>query len=119
MGNLDISRPADGAKIGTPLWAHVSAISTTAIYFKLNLGKRFGVVNTPSALRRFLRNPEDLAAGTSQIRVGDAVRCVVSGVSVTGRYFFLDKYDHDWNYFDFGQRPIVKGGIREQPAEGR
>ncbi|CAD7941929.1 unnamed protein product [Amoebophrya sp. A120] len=98
--NLHLSKPSDAAKIGTVLWALCCAQSGShaarnkAVYWKLNLG-RTGVTSTPSALGRL-----------QTVAVGDAVLCVVAGVSLSGEFLYLDRYDPDWNYHEFRQRPV-------------
>lgn len=93
--NVDLfPRPKDAAKIGTPLLALCAAKTDSAIYFKLNLG-RCGVVSTPSALARM--------RGT---KIGDFLRCIVSGVSLTGEFLFLDQFDENWNFHEYRQRPL-------------
>eukprot|EP00933_Yihiella_yeosuensis_P067226 TRINITY_DN7196_c1_g1_i1.p1 TRINITY_DN7196_c1_g1~~TRINITY_DN7196_c1_g1_i1.p1 ORF type:complete len:321 (+),score=40.18 TRINITY_DN7196_c1_g1_i1:608-1570(+) len=81
------------AKIGSRLWALAAARNDRALYFKLNAG-RVGVVSTPSALSRF-----------KDVQPGDLALCCVSGVSMDGSYLYLDRYDHDWDFFDHQLRP--------------
>ncbi|CAE8601880.1 unnamed protein product, partial [Polarella glacialis] len=102
--NQEFPAPEAMAKIGTRLWALAAACTTRAIYFKLNAG-RVGVVSTPSALKRF----ED-------VQPGDLALCVVSGISLDGTYLYLDRYDHDWDFFDHQLRPT---GEPEVGAFGR
>jgi len=102
--NQEFPTAASMAKIGTRLWAYVAAKTTQGMYFKLNAG-RVGCVTTPSALSRF-----------SDVELGDAVLCCVSGVSINGTYLFLDRYDPDWDYFDHQLRP---SSDREVGAYGR
>eukprot|EP00392_Amoebophrya_sp_AT5.2_P004631 g4639.t1 len=103
--NLHIPRASDAAKIGTVLWALCCARTShkNFLYWKLNLG-RTGVTSTPSALGRF-----------KDVRVGDAVLCVVSGVSIRGEFLYLDKYDHDWAYHEFRERPVDSGSGNIMP----
>lgn len=91
--NQDFEAAKDMAKIGTQLWAQVTARTDTGVYCKLNAG-RVGLVSTPSALARF----ED-------VQLGDMVLCCVSGLSLDGGYLYLDRYDHDWDYYDHQKRP--------------
>jgi len=91
--NSNITSPADMAKIGTKLWAWVAARTERGLFFKLN-GSRNGVATTTGALRRF-----------ADTEPGDVVLCCVSGVSINGEFIFLDRYDHDWDYFDHQKRP--------------
>lgn len=81
------------AKIGTRLWALVAARTDIGVFFKLNAG-RVGLATTPSALARF-----------ADLQLGDLVLCCVSGVSMDGKHIYLDRYDHDWDYFDHQLRP--------------
>merc|ERR1712150_46914 len=81
------------AKIGTRLWGLAVACSERGVYFKLNAG-RIGLATTPGAMLRF-----------RDMQVGDAVLCCVSGLSIDGKYIYLDRYDHDWDYFDNQMRP--------------
>merc|ERR1712224_242270 len=102
--NSEIASPASMAKIGTQLWAWAAAWTERGLFFKLN-GSRNGVANTTGALRRF-----------SDVQPGDVVLCCVSGVSINGEFIFLDRYDHDWDYFDHQKRPAPApevGGGRE------
>ena len=46
-----------------------------ALFFKLNLGRRTGVVTSPAALGRF-----------ADVQLDDVVPCVVAGVSVNGAF---------------------------------
>lgn len=91
--NKDFSSAQSMAKIGTRLWAVVATRTESGIIFKLNAG-RMGVCSTPSALKRF-----------SDVEQSDVVLCCVSGVSLNGKYIYLDRYDHDWDYFDHQLRP--------------
>lgn len=102
--NSEYSSAEAMAKIGTRLWALVVARTCTGLFFKLNAG-RIGVVSTPSALSRF-----------DDVQPGDAALCCVSGVSLDGSYLYLDRYDHDWDYFDHQLRP---SGVPEVGAYGR
>ncbi|CAD7963954.1 unnamed protein product [Amoebophrya sp. A25] len=92
--NLEFAKAADAAKIGTHLWGLCCAVTSRGMYFKLNLG-RTGICCTPSALGRF-----------RDVRVGDAVRCTVAGVSIGGNFLYLDRYDPDWHYYDRRERPV-------------
>eukprot|EP00929_Paragymnodinium_shiwhaense_P088301 TRINITY_DN48599_c0_g1_i1.p1 TRINITY_DN48599_c0_g1~~TRINITY_DN48599_c0_g1_i1.p1 ORF type:complete len:485 (-),score=95.20 TRINITY_DN48599_c0_g1_i1:507-1907(-) len=91
--NTQFATPEAMAKIGTALWALVAAHNVRGLYFKLN-GGRVGLASTPSALARF-----------KDTEIGDLVLCCVSGVSMDGSYIYLDRYDHDWDYFDHQLRP--------------
>eukprot|EP00927_Polykrikos_kofoidii_P061081 TRINITY_DN55977_c0_g1_i1.p1 TRINITY_DN55977_c0_g1~~TRINITY_DN55977_c0_g1_i1.p1 ORF type:complete len:610 (-),score=115.90 TRINITY_DN55977_c0_g1_i1:42-1808(-) len=91
--NETFATPTEMAKIGTLLWAHAAARTSKGVYLKLNAG-RVGLANTASAVSRF-----------ADVQLGDAVLCCVSGVSIDGRYIYLDRYDHDWDYFDHQRRP--------------
>lgn len=91
--NREFPSAASMAKIGTRLWALVAARTDLGVYFKLNAG-RVGLSSTPSAIARF-----------KDVELGDAVLCCVSGVSLDGTYLYLDRYDHDWDYFDHQLRP--------------
>merc|ERR1711933_137290 len=102
--NSEFPSAASMAKIGTRLWAVLATRTHTGIFFKLNAG-RVGLTSTPSATARF-----------ADIQPGDAVLCCVSGVSVDGTYIYLDRYDHDWDYFDHQLRPC---GVPEVGAYGR
>jgi len=102
--NSEFPSAASMAKIGTRLWALVAARTDTGVYFKLNAG-RVGLASTPSAVARF-----------KDVHLGDAVLCCVSGASLNGAYVYLDRYDHDWDFFDHQLRP---SGEREVGAYGR
>lgn len=91
--NQEFSSAKDMAPRGTQLWALVTASTDVGVYCKLNAG-RIGLVSTPSALDRF-----------RDVEVGDVVLCCVSGLSLDGRYLYLDRYDHDWDFFDHQRRP--------------
>jgi len=97
--NLEVAEPKDAAKIGTQLWAMAAARKDEALFFKLNLG-RTGVVSTPSALSRF-----------ADVDIGDTVRCVVSGVSKDGSFLYVDRYDHDWDFYQVSTRPKPAGTV--------
>jgi len=102
--NREFPSAASMAKIGTRLWAYVAARTDVGIYFKLNAG-RVGLASTAAAIDRF-----------NDVRLGDIVLCCVSGVSINGSYLYLDRYDHDWDYFDHQLRPT---GEREVGAFAR
>eukprot|EP00913_Durusdinium_trenchii_P018303 g17196.t1 len=66
------------------------------------------MVCTPSALKRF-----------KDVKLGDLVYCCVSGVSIDGRYLYLDRYDHDWDYFDHQLRPSSQPEVGAYGREHR
>lgn len=92
--NEGFSSAASMAKIGTRLWAMLAARTPSGLVFKLNAG-RVGQATTPSAMARF-----------DEVQLGDLVFCCVSGVSIDGAYIYLDRYDHDWDYFDYQLRAL-------------
>lgn len=102
--NSEFPSASSMAKIGTQLWALVAARTDIGIFFKLNAG-RVGLANTPSAMHRF-----------KDVQLGDAVFCCVSGQNRNGSYIYLDRYDHDWDYYDHQLRP---SGEPEVGAWGR
>jgi len=91
--NSDFTSASAMAKIGTRLWALVATRTDVGMFFKLNAG-RVGLASTPSALLRF-----------QDVQLGDVVLCCVSGVSLDGMYLYLDRYDHDWDFYDHQLRP--------------
>lgn len=93
MLNNDFPTASSMAKIGSRLWGLAATRNNRGLLFKLNAG-RVGLVCTPSALKRF-----------KDIRPGDLALCCVSGVSMDGSFLYLDRYDHDWDYFDHQLRP--------------
>eukprot|EP00439_Symbiodinium_sp_Y106_P044541 s1182_g5.t1 len=95
------------AKIGTRLWALVASRTADKLLLKLNAG-RVGMVSTPGALRRF-----------KEVQLGDLVLCCVSGVSLDGRYIYLDRYDHDWDFFDHQLRPAQEPEVGAYGREHR
>jgi len=102
--NSSFASAAEMVKMGTKLWAFVAARTGVAVFFKLNAG-RVGLASTPSAICRF----ED-------VELGDIVLCCVSGINIDGSYIYLDRYDHDWEYYDHQRRPA---GDPEIGAWGR
>ncbi|CAK9102185.1 unnamed protein product [Durusdinium trenchii] len=94
------------AKIGTRLWALMASRGRDKLLLKLN--GRVGMVCTPSALKRF-----------KDVKLGDLVYCCVSGVSIDGRYLYLDRYDHDWDYFDHQLRPSSQPEVGAYGREHR
>jgi len=102
--NQDFPTAASMAKIGTRLWAYFASRTDSGIYMKLNAG-RVGLVSTSAAIARF-----------KDVQLGDAVLCCVSGVSIDGSYLYLDRYDHDWDFFDHQLRPSKE---REVGVYGR
>lgn len=107
MLNKEFPSAAAMAKIGTRLWALVAARTDAGIFMKLNAG-RVGLVNTLAAKGRF-----------KDVQPGDTVLCCVSGVSIDGRYLYLDRYDHDWDFFDHQLRPTAQPEVGTYGRESR
>ncbi|CAE7203456.1 HAL3B [Symbiodinium natans] len=53
------------------------------------------------------------------VQLGDLVLCCVSGVSLDGKYIYLDRYDHDWDFFDHQLRPSLQPEVGAYGREHR
>lgn len=93
--NRHFEKPSEAAKVGTKLEAMLTSRKAEVLYFKLNLGcQRTGVTSTPSALKRL-----------KQVEYFDVLSCAVSGVSIDGKFIYLDVWDPDFRQFDLKRRP--------------
>ncbi|KAF4701747.1 exonuclease 3'-5' domain containing 1, partial [Perkinsus olseni] len=93
-----IKPPADGVNrqsYGRKLQAMLASRTPTGeLFWKLNAAPRVGFTTNPRPLQRF-----------RDVAIGDIVDVCVSKVSWNGRFLYLDRYDHDYSYYDRSLRP--------------
>ncbi|KAF4678109.1 exonuclease 3'-5' domain containing 1 [Perkinsus chesapeaki] len=86
-----VNRQSYGRKLQAML---ASRTPTGELFWKLNAAPRVGFTTNPRPLQRF-----------RDVSIGDIVDVCVSKVSWNGKFLYLDRYDHDFNYYDRSLRP--------------
>ncbi|CAK9102328.1 Ribonuclease D (RNase D) [Durusdinium trenchii] len=115
------------AKIGTRLWALMASRGRESSWLKLRwVMGRFSRHDSEGWWVPLGWLEEIWIAGDDvnmrfeeDVKLGDLVYCCVSGVSIDGRYLYLDRYDHDWDYFDHQLRPSSQPEVGAYGREHR